>query len=60
MLLAINKVQLLAGEIELTRVPTGQGIDFLVWPIMIAAFFYIVYMTTRKNPSDKGNKESKN
>ncbi|MFZ9744714.1 MAG: hypothetical protein ACO3BY_04265 [Aquiluna sp.] len=60
MLLAINKVQLLAGEIELTRVPTGQGIDFLVWPIMIAAFFYIVYVTTRKKPSDKGNKESKN
>jgi hypothetical protein len=50
----------MAGEIELTRVPTGQGIDFLVWPIMIAAFFYIVYVTTRKKPSDKGNKESKN
>lgn len=60
MLLAIAQAQLLAGEIELTRVPTGQGIDFLVWPVMIAAFFYIVYVTTRKKPSDKGNKDSKN
>jgi hypothetical protein len=41
-------------------VPTGQGIDFLIWPVMIGAFIYIVYLTTRKNPSDKGNKDKKN
>jgi hypothetical protein len=52
--------QLLSNEIELIRVPTGSGIDFLVWPIMIAAFFYIVYLTTKKKPSDKGNKDNKN
>ena len=52
--------QLLSNEIELIRVPTGSGIDFLVWPIMIAAFFYIVYLTTKKKPSDKGNKNNKN
>ncbi len=52
--------QLLGNEIELIRVPTGSGIDFLVWPIMIAAFFYIVYLTTKKKPSDKGNKDNKN
>lgn len=52
--------QILANEIELIRVPTGSGIDFLVWPIMIAAFFYIVYATTRKKSSDKGNKDNKN
>ena len=52
--------QILTNEIELIRVPTGSGIDFLVWPIMIAAFFYIVYVTTRKKSSDKGNKDNKN
>jgi hypothetical protein len=41
-------------------VPTGQGIDFLIWPVMIGAFIYIVYLTTRKNPWDKGNKDKKN
>jgi hypothetical protein len=51
--------QWLASEIELIRVPTGSGIDFLVWPIMVAAFFYIVYLTTRRKPSDKGNKDTK-
>lgn len=60
-MLSINHATpLLSGQIELIRVPTGSGIDFLVWPIMIAAFFYIVYLTTRKKPSDKGNKDSKN
>ena len=53
-------IQILSNEIELIRVPTGTGIDFLVWPIMIAAFFYIVYVTTRKKSSDKGNKDTKN
>jgi ABC-type transporter Mla maintaining outer membrane lipid asymmetry permease subunit MlaE len=51
--------QLLTNQIDVMRVPSGSGIDFLVWPIMIAAFFYIVYLTTRKEPSDKGNKDNK-
>jgi hypothetical protein len=51
---------LTTAEIDVIRVPSGSGIDFLVWPVMIAAFFYIVYLTTRKNPPDKGNKDNKN
>lgn len=47
----------LVANVDINRIPSGQGIDFLVWPLMIGAFFYIVYLTTRKNPSEKGNKE---
>jgi hypothetical protein len=50
----------ITGQIELNRVPSGTGIDFLVWPAMIAAFVYIVYVTTRKKSSDKGNKDDQN
>jgi hypothetical protein len=47
----------LVTGVDINRIPSGQGIDFLVWPLMIGAFAYIVYLTTRKNPSEKGNKE---
>lgn len=48
------------GQIELTRVPSGTGIDFLVWPIMLGAFAYIVYVLVRKSPAENRNKEDKN
>lgn len=51
---------LATAEVDVTRVPSGSGIDLLVWPIMIAAFIYIVYATTKKNPTNKGNKDKEN
>lgn len=59
-MLSSSLTALLTANIEPNRVPTGSGIDFLVWPIMVGAFIYIVYLTTRKQPSDKGNKHKKN
>lgn len=45
---------------EPNRIPSGTGIDFLVWPLMIAAFGYIIYVLIRKTPEEKRNKEDKN
>jgi hypothetical protein len=59
MLLTFPAIAAAATNFDVNRVPTGQGIDFLIWPVMIGAFIYIVYLTTRKNPSDKGNKDKK-
>jgi hypothetical protein len=58
MVTVISALGPLLSQVDVNRVPTGSGIDFLVWPIMAAAFAYIVYATTRKKPSDKGNKDS--
>jgi hypothetical protein len=57
MVTAATALELFLSQVDVNRVPTGSGIDFLVWPIMAAAFAYIVYAATRKKPSDKGNKD---
>lgn len=45
------------GQIDLNRVPSGTGIDFIVWPAMVAAFIYFVYVLIRKTPQETRNKE---
>jgi hypothetical protein len=45
------------GQIELNRVPSGTGIDFIAWPIMVAAFVYIVYTLIREDPEETRNKD---
>jgi hypothetical protein len=51
-LLALQGVQ-----IDLNRVPSGTGIDFIVWPAMVAAFIYFVYVLIRKTPEEPRNKD---
>ncbi|MEY3326854.1 MAG: hypothetical protein RL044_807 [Actinomycetota bacterium] len=45
------------GQIDLNRVPSGTGIDFIVWPAMVAAFIYFVYVLIRKTPDETRNKD---
>lgn len=46
-----------SGQIDLNRVPSGTGIDFIVWPAMLAAFIYFVYVLIRKTPEENRNKD---
>jgi hypothetical protein len=48
---------LVSGQLDLNRVPSGSGIDFIFWPIMVGAFIYFVYVLTRKSPEEQRNKE---
>jgi hypothetical protein len=50
-------LDLLGSQIELNRVPSGSGIDFIVWPAMVAAFVYFVYILIRKTPEETRNKD---
>ena len=45
------------GQIDLNRVPSGTGVDFIVWPAMVAAFIYFVYVLIRKTPEETRNKD---
>lgn len=57
-MLANNFFQVLQeGQIDLNRVPSGTGIDFIVWPAMVAAFIYFVYVLIRKAPEENRNKD---
>jgi len=57
-MLANNFFQVLQqGQIDLNRVPSGTGIDFIVWPAMVAAFIYFVYVLIRKTPEENRNKD---
>jgi len=57
-MLANNFFQVLQqGQIDLNRVPSGTGIGFIVWPAMVAAFIYFVYVLIRKAPEENRNKD---
>jgi len=58
-MLANNFFQVLQqGQIDLNRVPSGTGIDFIVRPAMVAAFIYFVYVLIRKAPEENRNKDA--
>lgn len=60
MVTALSAFALPLAQVDVNRIPSGTGIDFLVWPVMVAAFFYIVYVLIRKTPEEQRNKEDKN
>jgi hypothetical protein len=54
-MLAIYELAL-AAEAEINKIPQGQPIDFIMWPIMAAAFAAVIYFVHRAAP-EEGNKD---
>ena len=54
-MLAIYELALVA-EVEINKIPQGQPIVFIMWPIMAAAFAAVIYFVHRAAP-EEGNKD---
>lgn len=48
------------GEyIDMNKIPSGSGIDFLVWPLMVIGFGLLIYYVVQNAPKDKDGKREK-
>lgn len=45
------------NDINLNKIPSGSGIDFLVWPLMVIGFGVLIYFVVQNAPKEK-NKDS--
>jgi len=43
---------------NINRVPQGQPIDFLIWPITIAGIAALLYYVTKAAPKDESKRNS--
>ena len=58
-MLAIQTGLAFAAEVEISKIPQGQPIDFIMWPIMAAAFFAVIYFVHRSAPEERNKEEDK-
>ena len=41
------------NDINLNKIPSGSGIDFLVWPLMVIGFGVLIYYVVQNAPKEK-------
>lgn len=44
---------------NINRIPEGQTVDFLIWPITIAGIAALLYYVTKAAPKDEDKRNSK-
>lgn len=44
---------------NINRIPQGQPIDFLIWPITIAGIAALLYYVTKAAPKDESKRNTK-
>lgn len=50
---------LTASDFNVNKIPTGSGIDFLVWPLMIIGFGVLIYYVVQNAPREKNQEAEK-
>ena len=50
---------LASSDFNVNKIPTGSGIDFLVWPLMIIGFGVLIYFVVQNAPRDKNQEAEK-
>jgi selenophosphate synthetase-related protein len=47
------------NDINLNKIPSGSGIDFLVWPLMVIGFGVLIYFVVQNAPKEKNKDRDK-
>lgn len=50
---------LTTSDFNVNKIPTGSGIDFLVWPLMIIGFGVLIYYVVQNAPREKNQEAEK-